>query len=111
MEWDEAVEKFCTYWSGIANKTGMRNKIEAYFTPLYLAQVERAEKAEKEVIQIRKLDNAWSLHSVMETLIEASEHLLRDHDCDIHRHEELQAAIESGQKWLKAELARRVEGE
>lgn len=42
------------------------------------------------------MDIPWPLPDILAKLIEAAEHLLRDHDCDYHGHESYRVAIEYG---------------
>lgn len=39
-------------------------------------------------IKARVNDQVWPLRSILEKLVKATDHLLRDHDCDTHGHEE-----------------------
>lgn len=43
----------------------------------------------------------WPLKDVLRKLVEWSEHLLNNHNCDCHGYEELQAAISAGKKYLE----------
>lgn len=42
------------------------------------------------------MDQPWPLPDVLAKLIEATEHLLKQHDCDAHGHEEYRAAADYG---------------
>lgn len=44
------------------------------------------------------MDTPWPLRDVLAKLIEATEHLLDDHACDTHGHEEYRAAVNAGKK-------------
>lgn len=46
------------------------------------------------------MDTPWPLHDVLAKLIEATEHLLTVHDCDVHGHEEFRTAAEAGKRLL-----------
>lgn len=46
------------------------------------------------------MSTPWPLPDVLAKLIAATEHLLRDHDCDAHGHEEYKAAVDSGKTLL-----------
>lgn len=46
------------------------------------------------------MDTPWPLRDVLAKLIDATEHLLDDHDCDTHGHEEYRAAINAGKLLL-----------
>lgn len=48
------------------------------------------------------MDTPWPLHDVLARLIEATEHLLHYHSCDMHGHEEWGAAVASGKTLLQA---------
>lgn len=50
---------------------------------------------------IAGMDQPWPLTDVLEKLLEASEHLLQDHDCDVHGHEEFKIACLRGREILK----------
>jgi hypothetical protein len=43
---------------------------------------------------------AWPLHSVLARLAEAGEHLLDEHDCDGHGHEEVRFAVDAARAML-----------
>jgi hypothetical protein len=56
----------------------------------------RAERAELELRRLRAIeaaDNAWPLRDVLARLADAAEHLLHDHGCDLHGHEEIRRAV------------------
>jgi hypothetical protein len=46
------------------------------------------------------MDTPWPLHEAVATLISGVEHLLRDHTCDAHGHENLKQAVTAGKKYL-----------
>ena len=49
------------------------------------------------------MDDPWPTFEVLRKLAEAGEHLLRDHDCDVHGWEEIDTAVKLARKRL-AEL-------
>lgn len=50
--------------------------------------------------ELLQLDTPWPLRDTVEKLVEATEHLLQDHDCDAHGHEVYSLAAQLGRKWL-----------
>jgi hypothetical protein len=56
------------------------------------------------------LDTPWPLRDVLTKLIDATEHLLDDHDCDAHGHEEYRAAAKAGKGLLARRDAQPPEG-
>lgn len=38
------------------------------------------------LLEILALDTTWPLHDVLAQLVEATEHTLRDHNCDHEKH-------------------------
>lgn len=61
------------------------------------------ERRAGETTAILGMDTPWPLHDVLSTLISGAEHLLRDHMCDAHGHENLQRAVAAGKR-MHAEL-------
>lgn len=57
-----------------------------------------AVKAERE--RILRLDEPWALYRIVERLADAADHLLRDHDCDAHGYEAVNAARDAAREWL-----------
>lgn len=51
-------------------------------------------------------DTAWPLHDVIAKLADAADHLLNDHACDTHGHEEIGVARDAARRWLTAREAR-----
>jgi len=47
-----------------------------------------------------RLSTPWPLPDVLEKLLEATEHLLKDHDCDAHGHELFRRAVKVGRDIL-----------
>lgn len=65
---------------------------------------QRAEQAERERDALSStlgFDGPWPLHSVLEKLADAADHLLRDHCCDSHGYEEVCAARDSARRIAK----------
>lgn len=57
--------------------------------------------AQYEALQlVLGMDQPWPLQDVLAKLMEATDHLLTDHDCDLHGHEEFRHAIIVGKKYL-----------
>jgi hypothetical protein len=48
------------------------------------------------------MDTPWPLHDVVAKLIEATQHLLDHHQCDVHGHEEFRTAANRGHEYLAA---------
>jgi hypothetical protein len=55
-----------------------------------------------ELIALLRLDQPWPLRDVIAKLVGATEHLLSDHGCDEHGHEETRRALIEGLAWIKA---------
>jgi len=45
-------------------------------------------------------DTPWSLETTLQTLADAADHLMRDHDCDAHGHEQVIEAVASARAML-----------
>jgi len=50
------------------------------------------------VRELEAKDTSWPLADVLEKLIGAAHHLLRDHDCDAHGYEGINAALDSARR-------------
>ena len=46
-------------------------------------------------------DQPWPLRDIVAKLADAAEHLLHDHSCDAHGHEEIERALKRAREWLK----------
>lgn len=67
---------------------------------------ERARTAERDrLLSVIGMDSPWPLHDVIGKLVEATEHMLADHDCDCHGHEEFQIAARRGRELREAIMA------
>lgn len=67
---------------------------------------DRVRAALEEALALRQ---PWPLRDAVAKLVEAAEHLLRDHACDRHGHEELAAAMHYAAELLpKIDNAQRV---
>lgn len=58
-----------------------------------------------EVVRRLRQDQPWPLADIVATLAGAVEHLLGQHSCDVHGHEEIRGAQEAGIEWLTSEGA------
>ncbi|MCX6715010.1 MAG: hypothetical protein NTX72_04295 [Candidatus Uhrbacteria bacterium] len=63
-----------------------------------LLESERS-KRNAAMIDLLGLDQSWTHERVLERLVEAAEHLLHDHDCDFHGHEEIAVCIVEGKRY------------
>lgn len=64
------------------------------------AQFEREVALREDAARLLMLDRPWSLADTLRKLVEATEHLLRDHDCDVHGWEGYEHAKTAAQEWL-----------
>lgn len=55
----------------------------------------------KAVFDLLAMDTPWSLVEVLSKLVAATNHLLYDHSCDAHGHEEYRTAALRGEQILK----------
>jgi len=54
------------------------------------------------------VNTAWPPRDVVKKLVEAAEHLLRDHDCDCDCWEQDAAALDAAKEWLARPMSRIV---
>lgn len=80
--------------SSIHALTYLRRLIEQINQQL-TAERERTDKLEEAL----GIDQAWPLSDVLLKLCEASDHLLKHHDCDSHGHEGITLTVEYGRKY------------
>jgi hypothetical protein len=70
--------------------------------PLGCADTAEQRAAWAEIERLGKtlrLDKPWPLVDTVVILARAAKHLLDDHDCDLHGHEEVRSAIEAAEEW------------
>ncbi len=60
------------------------------------------QKERDKIEDFLALSGPWPTCEVLKTLVLAAEHLLRDHDCDVHGHEEIARAAKVGRERLEA---------
>ena len=50
--------------------------------------------------EFARMSEVWSLRQIVARLADATAHLLDDHDCDAHGHEEARYAHDAAREWL-----------
>lgn len=63
------------------------------------------DQAVARIAAIQALDTPWPLFEVLRRLCDAADHLLRDHDCDVHGYEGIGLARDAGRA-----IVQRVQG-
>jgi hypothetical protein len=52
------------------------------------------------------MDTPWPINEILQKLIEATDHLLNDHNCDHHGYEQYQQAANAGRQILSSDKER-----
>lgn len=85
----------------IPDEIPLHEKVTGLYAERNDARADAAALRER-LTRIERFDTPWPLRCVLERLIGAAEHLLRDHDCDAHGWEVVQPACAAAEEIRRA---------